>query len=306
MHWHKLGLIFKPDINLTWMRSHAQLPVPVPLGGSRYRVFFASRNELQRSHVGAFDIDLDHPDRILSMTRDPLLKPGPTGYFDGDGVYVASIVPNAQQWYFYTIGWNVGGRSPLFYTSIGLAHSSNQGLTVEKEGVSPIMQRSEHDPCLVTAPMVLRDRNRWMMWYVSGFDWEDKPSGLQSKYHIKYAYSMDGKNWHRDGHVCLATAEPDETNISRFWVLPSRGGYHAWYGFNRGPGYRIGYARSVDGLHWTRYDDQAGIGLSDSGWDSQAIAYPAVVHHQGHWYMFYNGNGYGKDGIGLAVTRAGE
>ena len=31
------------------------------------------------------------------------------------------------------------------------------------------------------------------------------------------------------------------------------------------------------------------------------IAYPFVQEHAGRRYMFYNGNGYGKSGFGLAV-----
>ena len=31
------------------------------------------------------------------------------------------------------------------------------------------------------------------------------------------------------------------------------------------------------------------------------IAYPHVIKHKGKKYMFYNGNNYGKEGIGLAI-----
>ena len=46
---------------------------------------------------------------------------------------------------------------------------------------------------------------------------------------------------------------------------------------------------------------KAGIDVSASGWDSEMIAYPYVFAHEGDYYMLYNGNGYGKTGIGLAV-----
>jgi hypothetical protein len=53
-------------------------------------------------------------------------------------------------------------------------------------------------------------------------------------------------------------------------------------------------------------DDQAGIDVSDSGWDSDMICYPRVFSHVGRLYMLYNGNGYGKTGFGLAVMEAEE
>jgi hypothetical protein len=76
-----------------------------------------------------------------------------------------------------------------------------------------------------------------------------------------------------------------------------------WYA-SRGAAYRIGYAESADGLQWERKDGEAGLSVSAEGWDSEMIAYPCVFDHRGRRYMMYNGNGYGRTGIGLAVLDA--
>jgi hypothetical protein len=65
--------------------------------------------------------------------------------------------------------------------------------------------------------------------------------------------------------------------------------------------YRIGYAQSKDLQHWRREDDTVGIDISETGWDSKMIAYPAVVTVKGRTLMFYNGNGFGVDGFGYAI-----
>jgi len=65
--------------------------------------------------------------------------------------------------------------------------------------------------------------------------------------------------------------------------------------------YRIGYAESPDGVRWRRDDAEAGIGLSESGWDSLMIEYPFVYRHGGQTFLLYNGNGFGESGIGYAV-----
>lgn len=62
-----------------------------------------------------------------------------------------------------------------------------------------------------------------------------------------------------------------------------------------------GYAESYDGKRWVRKDNDLGIGLSDSGWDSRHLCYPAVVAYKENYYMFYNGNDMGKDGFGYAI-----
>jgi predicted GH43/DUF377 family glycosyl hydrolase len=299
--WKKLGLIFQPDGNKWWQRSHAALPVPLQLEASLYRVYFASRDDSNRSHVGYFDIDLEEPTRIRDVAASPVLAPGPLGYFDDHGVYAASAVKHEGKIYLYTIGWNPGVRAPLFYSSIGLAISEDGGQTFEKYGRAPIMARSEHDPCLVTSPMVLNEDNRWRMWYVSGTGWTQRGGVAHSTYHIKYAESSDGVNWRRDGRICIDNADARERNIGRTCVLRVNDGYHAWFCYDRGAGYRIGHARSGDGLVWRRQQTQPGLELSQTGWDSEAMAYPYVIPYEGKLFLFYNGNGFGKDGIGVAV-----
>lgn len=302
--WEKHGLIFRPDATRGWMRTHAAVPTPFQLEGSRYRVFFSGRNAENHSHVGYFDVDLNDPRRVLATATDPVVGPGPLGCYDAEGIYAESAVRHGSQVRLYTIGVTTGHTPPLFYASIGLAASDDGGTTFRKHTAAPIMQRSEFDPCLVTAPFVLHDQGRWRMWYVSGAEWKREAHGLQSRYFVKYAESDDGVSWRRDGRVCLNLLG-DETNIARLWVVPDGGRYRGWYSVGGGrAGYRIGYAESADGFEWTRLDDLAGMTLSAEGWDAQAQAYPAVVKHDGHWFMFYNGNAFGRDGIGLAIAPA--
>ena len=303
MKWEKLGLIFQPDGDRDWMRSHAAVPTPVQLSGSLYRVYFSSRDADNRSHVGYFDIDLEEPTKIQYVSSTPVIVPGQLGFFDGQGVYAASAVKTDAGIYLYTIGWSRGDPSPLFYSSIGLAISRDDGRSFEKQGRAPIMARSEFDPCLVTSPVVLKDGDVWRMWYVSGIAWEygrgDRTP--QSVYHIKYGESQDGVHWVRRGLVCIDFEHPGERNISRTCVLPVVDGYEAWYGYACGADYRIGYARSQDGYTWKREDNRAGLHVSNAGWDSEAVAYPWVLLYQGKRFMLYNGNGFGRDGIGIAI-----
>jgi len=76
--------------------------------------------------------------------------------------------------------------------------------------------------------------------------------------------------------------------------------YKMWYS-HRGQSYRIGYAESANGIEWERKDAHSGIDVSESGWDSEMIEYPYVFENEGTHYMLYNGDGYGRTGIGLAV-----
>lgn len=300
MRWRKLGLVWGPDGSDPWRRTHAALPLAHATGEDTVRVFAASRDERNRSHVGWVDIRLADPPEVLAVADRPALSPGPLGAFDGDGVYPASLVEADGRLLLYYIGWNAGTPAPLFYASIGLAVSDDGGASFVRESSAPIMSRSEHDPCLVTSPCVRREQSAWRMWYVSGIGWLNDGNGPRSRYDIKYAESDDGVAWRRDGHVCIGLG-PGEANIARPCVVGASGSYEMWYSRDEGRGYRIGVAYSKDGLHWTRRDEEAGIDSSPTGWDSAAQAYPWVIESGESRWLFYNGNGYGREGFGAAL-----
>ena len=65
--------------------------------------------------------------------------------------------------------------------------------------------------------------------------------------------------------------------------------------------YQLGYAESDDGITWKRMDHEVGIGRSTSGWDSEMLAYGWLQRHGNQTYLLYNGNGFGRSGVGLAV-----
>jgi hypothetical protein len=62
----------------------------------------------------------------------------------------------------------------------------------------------------------------------------------------------------------------------------------------------------MDGITWTRADEIGGLLPSGEGWDSDMVEYPCLIDHCGRRYMLYNGNDYGKTGVGLAVWQPGE
>jgi hypothetical protein len=77
--------------------------------------------------------------------------------------------------------------------------------------------------------------------------------------------------------------------------------YRGTFDFRKGnDAYKIGCAYSKDMMNWERRDDKAGITRSEQGWDSEMIAYPAVIKSGHDIYLFYNGNDFGKEGFGFA------
>jgi hypothetical protein len=234
--------------------------------------------------------------------RKPVLAPGEWGYFDDHGVQACSIVlADNGDIYLYYLGWNGGGKAPLFYASIGLAISKDGGETFYKHSSAPILQRSEFDPWMVSGGTVIRRGEDWIMYYLSGFKFKFGTQGPTSYYDIKIARSKDGIKWDRLGEVALPL-QGKETNISRMTIDNSLGYYRAWFPVKGiDTGYRCGYAESLNGVSWIRKEGPELL-VSDSGWDSEAIDKMEIIRYCDHDYMFYNGNRFGYDGIGLAYS----
>jgi hypothetical protein len=303
--WQKLGQVFQPEGQRPWMQSHAANPVALHLDGDLYRVYFTCRNAQGKSHIGFVEIDIERPREILRISEAPVLAPGPLGYFDDYGVYTGSLVRAGDRLRMYYIGWNPGMHPPMFYASIGLAESSDGGVTFQRASAAPVLARSEVDPWMVSAPCVLQDEGRWRMWYISGLGWEPEDVPQRSFYHIKCAESPDGVRWSPTGRVALGL-QPGESNIARPCVRRETDLYRAWFSVVADRGYRLGYAESVDGYEWIRRDDRVDLEPSADGWDSEALAYPWVFRHRERRYMLYSGNGFGRTGFGLAEQVGGE
>jgi predicted GH43/DUF377 family glycosyl hydrolase len=299
MTWIKYGLIFQPPAGLSWLVSHSAVPVALHLEGDLYRIYFTGRDHLNRSHIGFIELDLKQPHKTLFLSEQPILTPGPLGSFDEHGVMTSWMVQHQSKLYLYYTGWSRGLSVP-FVNSIGLAVSSDDGRTFRKFSEGPVLSRNVSDAYFVANPCVLRDARGWRMWYLSGVRWELEKGAPRHFYHIRYAHSKDGIRWEPSGKVCIDFASPDEYAISRPCILRENGVYRMWYSY-RGDRYRIGYAESSDGLCWERLDHKAGIDISASGWDSEMIEYTFVFRRDDHYYMLYNGNGYGRSGVGLAL-----
>ena len=301
MKWRKMCLIFEPKGQFDWLITHAMLPFADKINEDIYRIYFCGRNSQNMSQVGYIEININMPNDLLYITKKPVLELGPLGCFDDSGVFPSWIVDYKGKKYMYYIGWMQGKRVP-YYASLGLATSRDGGKTFEKYSKAPILERNDIDPYGTGSACVVIENGLWRMWYLSWVKWVVENERPKPYYHLKYAESEDGIHWERKGIVCIDFKYEGETRIARPCVIKEDGIYKMWYCYAIGSGgYRIGYAESEDGIRWERKDEEAGIDVSESGWDSEMICYPFVFEHKGRKYMLYNGNEYGKTGFGYAI-----
>ena len=304
--WSKKGLLFHVDHYNEWMVSHACVPTALQINEKIIRIFYAPRNKDGKSIPTYFDVDAEDPTKVVHVHDKPILELGQLGTFDDDGIMPCCVVRVSETCiYMYYVGWNPSVSVP-YRNAIGLAISNDNGNTFQRAFSGAIVERNKEEPFFTASPFVMYEADKWHLWYASSTGFvvvEGKPEPL---YEIKYAYSSNGIDWIRPNISCIPPSAKYECT-ARPTVIKEKGIYKMWFTY-RGSfdyrdgkeSYRIGYAESEDAVNWTRKDEQSGIGLSESGWDSKMQTYPSVIEVNAKKYLFYNGNGFGKTGIGLA------
>jgi hypothetical protein len=301
MRWRKLGRLYEPPGTLRWARTHGQVPFAQPIDDTIVRIFFTPKDAHHRSHIAVMTLDLrrSHHARVQ---QEPVLRPGRRGTFDDDGAMMGCVVGRDGDARAYYQGWNPGG-TVSFRTAIGVASIADDVgiVTFRRWMEGPVLDRGPNEAFFVGTPFVLSDAGTWHMWYTSGTGWDDEGEPL---YGIRHATSRDGFAWSPDRGLCLAPIEGNDTMLTRPSVIRDGQIYRMWYSARRTKGpYRIGYAESRDGAAWVRRDDEAGISVSEQGWDSEMVCYPHVFDGRDGRYMLYCGNAFGRAGFGIAIMQ---
>lgn len=299
--WERQGLIR--------VGHRAQMPI-VDTMPDRWRIHYSTRDTGNRSIPLWVDVEPGtcHVIRGATLQTMPL---GQRGQFDVSGVMPSSIIslPNGVK-HLYYVGWSRRADVP-YHNATGVATSRDGGITYGKVD-GPILSQSLADPYFTGTFYPLLDQGVVRGWYMSCVGWDDTQPSPEARYCLKNAVSDDGLHWTPGMHAIPLRS--NEGGICQATVVRSRDVYRMWYSY-RGRdayrddiptvGYRIGYAHSRDGLAWTRDDDAFGLsGIVASSHDDQMQAYPCVIRYEDELYMFYSGNGFGRDGILWCTTRA--
>lgn len=294
--WEKRGLILAPDIKDAWRVSHVGAACAVPAAQTgQFRIYASGRDAKNRSRIGSFVFDLE-AEQVLSIDAQPVISLGEHGSFDENGTSYPWIVTQGESELLYYTGWVPSVLTP-FQNDVGLAQG--KGTEFHRVSRAPILHRTDADPFCMGSVCVLREEAIWKMWYTSFKRWGNTPEEPKHFYHIKYAESQEGIHWARENKVCIDFKDENEYAIARPSVLKVEDTYHMWF-CARGEEYQLGYAYSRDGIVWQRVDEAIRWRGEQLDWDDTAQCYPFVFRYKSFLYMLYNGNEYGKAGLGLA------
>jgi hypothetical protein len=302
--WRKLGRVYCAHGEHPWAFSHAYCPTAFLLdNGERIRVLCAFLDAERVGRCGWVDVDTARPERTVAVSDAPVLDIGTPGTFDEHGVTPLSIVRlDDGRLRLYYAGWQrgIGVRYTLF---TGAADSEDEGASFKRLSQAPLLDRADGELHTRTGALVTRLDRHWRMWYAGGSEWVGEGEAAKPRYVLRHLTSDDGIAWPSTGAVCLEP-EADELGFGRPCVLERDGTLHMWYSRRSiERGYDLGYATSPDGLIWQRRDELAGLQRGPAGaWDSEMVGLACMLQTPAGTLLFYNGNGYGATGFGVAVA----
>lgn len=300
MKWKKKGLIYAPDKGLWWSQFYGMMPTPEFLKTENIiRVYFGITDTDKNGRATYIDLDADNPSKIIYRHNNFILDIGGIGMFDDSGVIPSSIVNVNRKKYLYYVGFQRCVKVPYMLFS-GLAiNENNQGFVRYSD--APIIDRNSLNAVSNAAPYVIRHDGIFKMWFWLGKEWTTVNNKLYIKAEICYAESSDGLQWNLFDKPCIKLNPEKEFSVGRPCVIFEDGKYKMWYSVRTLEKlYRLGYAESPNGIDWLRRDEESGIDVSESGWDSEMICYPAVIKVKNKTFLFYNGNNNGETGFGYA------
>ncbi|HKM03053.1 MAG TPA: hypothetical protein VJZ04_00410 [Lachnospiraceae bacterium] len=311
-NWKKLGKIFDPleQKDKNWMEIYAQSPNAIVFD-NYIRVYFSSRAKADTngqfiSRLGYIDLDKNNLFNVLKVCENPILPLGERGTFDEFGTYPVSVIKDDKKINAYYAGWTRCESVP-FNAAIGLATSFDGGNTFKKVGQGPILSYTPNEPFVLGSPRIKKFNGTYYLWYSAGIQWVKTEDTPQPVYKIRLATSTDGLNWIKEEKNLIESVLEENECQASAEVIYYKEKYHMFfsYRYNLGyreenRGYRIGYAHSKDLKNWFRDDSKAGIDKSDNGWDNESVSYPSIFELDNKLYMFYQGNGIGQNGFGIA------
>lgn len=304
MEWKKLGLIFdtKKYANGGWFINSALTPQPFRFSIDIIRVFAGFRDDKGVSRIGFVDLSANNPAHIIQVSQNPVLDIGRDGCFDDNGIIMGDVVKAVDCIYLFYVGFQLVKKAKFLAFS-GVAISRDGGRSFLRLSESPILGRTVSQTMIGAIHTAHYENGTWRLWFAQGNGWELINGRLYPQYHICYTETKDILNIPRTAVTCVEAIRP-EYRIGRPKVYKLQDGSYIMYATkgNLSGDYTPSFFRSLDGIRWERGDDQLGIYMSHSGWDSTALCYPSLIKNGNETLMVYNGNNMGFDGFGAAIS----
>lgn len=299
MNWIRRGVILTPNPKIKWLYSWAGASCAVIDNeiNDIVSIYVTGRDIEGRGRIGLVEYDFSK-NKVCKIFNKPVLELGELGSFDENGTtYPCVFMENGIYKMYYT-GW-ILGVNVEWYNGVGLAIGKSKN-RFEKFSKAPIIHRDNENYIGFGSSFVCKNDKIYNIYTTRFENWKKLKNGkLMHYYNIKEGTSKDGIHWGNfSKEPVINFKNKKEYAVSKPCVFRYKKRLFMWYSY-RGSNYRIGFAYLNPNGKWIRADDILGLN-PDTGWESDMVCYPHIFKYRDSLYMLYNGNGYGRTGLGLA------
>lgn len=296
-NWSPGNRLFGSELGVWWMSGGAFAFAPMVEAGNVVRFFACGRDDAGRSRIGTISFEWGPTPKLLHVSSDPVLDLGEVGCFDMDGVAYPYLVRQGSRLLMYYVGWTkLGGRAP-WVTNLGVAVSDDNGNSFTRVSRAPIIPRTSDDPIGSASSCVVQNaEHSWTLYYTKLLSWNETTEPPGPCYNIWKAHSSDGVSWTPTNENVIAHEQGEYALCApRFHRF---GDHNVMFFTARGHRYRLFAA--VEQPDGTFRRIKQPLRIAPGKWDDDMQCYCHVATIGNEVYMFYCGNGYGREGVGYA------
>ena len=224
-------------------------PGTVVFDGSSYHLYYVGFPEPDGPFFQGWQIGhATSPDGLI-WTKDaanPVVGLGSAGEWDERSLSKPAVEFDGSMFHMWYVGGNTSVASAGYATSL-------DGSMWTKHGENPVLEPGppgSWEGEILAPHTVLFNGSTYRMWYYAG------PS--VGPWQIGYAESSDGLSWTKHTTPVLSPGPPgswDSWSPHEPALVIDGGVFHMWYTASTGSvaDLSIGYARSDDGINWTKH-----------------------------------------------------
>lgn len=295
--YKKLGRVFVANGEAPWMQNFAYVPTPWLRNKHTLRIFCSFMDASGRGRLGFVDVSPEDPLQILEVSKTPLLDLNSFGAWSKDGISPTCVFEKNGSLYMVVMCWRRYDDLPYRVTT-ALAVSHDHGASFSPASELPILPLTPEEPDLRSAAFIESNGDEFQMHYVVSNGWENLTHKKVPLTEIRKVHSSDLFRWPTRGEIEVRPGD-QSIGLARPWVFENAGLRELWLGErSQDNRYRLAYAIADPSNEWgpLQYPD---LGPA-SEWDAEMQAAPAIIRVNRVNYLFYNGNGFGKTGFGVA------
>lgn len=307
-----------------WEAGVVGLPCVVREDGGTYKMFYSASDTLAGDYQDLLTsnvaIGLATSTDGINWTKNAgnpvLTKTGIPSDPDGAFVGAACVVKRGATYHMWYTGANTDAFMSYQYPVANICHAtsldgvawSRRGMALDGDvnlGLASLVPLIiDVDATFYFAPWVIYDddENLYKMWftYISFAGQISDPSNLDAltglvTTSIGYATSPDSITWSIRSTAALTASAPwEESGVSACCVLKdaAENCYKMYYTGSGADSSAVGFAKSTDGVSWTKSAENPVFTNSSSRWDSQSVGTPCVLKDSAapSYKMWYTGS----------------